>query len=225
MKKKEGLILLWLIFAAILGGSFYGVAQEDEVKRFLPPPPPPAPSHAKGVEPEYLFEYNSNNEKEYYEVYLDKFIVWTTDSMEVYSCLGTPEYVKNSYESSPGIRRMDCSIGDVKLGKKLLENLRKISGVIRVANYCYDTSTKTECRPEDEVNVMLKNSADSVKLFSMIDSIGGKVIPGMTFRPDNFWSIELMSCKSTAIELANYLYETGLFEWARPYFWTEMCRE
>ena len=225
MNRKEGLILLWLVFAAILGGSFYGVAQEDEVKRYLPPPPPPAPSHAKGVEPEYLFEYNSNNEKEYYEVYLDKFIVWTTDSMEVYSCLGTPEYVKNSYESSPGIRRMECSIGDVKLGKKLRDNLRKISGVIRVANYCYDTSTKTECRPEDEVNVMLKNSADSVKLFSMIDSIGGKVFPGMRYRPDTRWTIELMSCKSTAIELANYLYETGLFEWARPYFWTEMCRE
>lgn len=96
MKRKEGLILLWLVFAAILGGSFYGVAQEDEVKRFVPTPPPPAPSHAKGVEPEYLFEYNSSNEKVYYEVYLDKFIVWTTDSMAVYSCLGDPEYVKNS---------------------------------------------------------------------------------------------------------------------------------
>ena len=225
MNRKEGLILLWLVFAAILGGSFYGVAQEDGVKRYLPPPPPPAPSHAKGVEPEYLFEYNSSNEKEYYEVYLDKFIVWTTDSMAVYSCLGHPEYVKNSYESSPGIRRMECSIGDVKLGKKLRDNLRKIPGVIRVANYCYNKSSKTERRPEEYVTVMLKNSADSVKLFRMIDSIGGKVFPGMRYRPDNYWSIELISCKSTAVELANYLYETGLFESARPYFWTEMCVE
>ena len=63
-------------------------------------------------------------------------------------------YAKNSYESSPGIRRMECSIGDVKLGKKLSDNLRKIPGVIRVANYCYNKSYKTERRPDNEVNVM-----------------------------------------------------------------------
>ncbi|MBD5270183.1 MAG: hypothetical protein HDS43_06160 [Bacteroides sp.] len=219
MNRKEGLILLWLVFAAILGGSFYGVAQEDEkIERKISyarqPPAPPA--KVKGEETEIVYDnpfFSKNpDKKENYEVYLDKFVVWTTDTTAVYSILGNSDFVISHRESEPGIHRMECSVGDPKLGKRLRAKLKKEPKVIRVSNFYYSSQYESEYRPEDYVTVRLKNAGDSIRLKEIADSIGGYIRCSSVER--GVWELFLGRCKSTAIEIANELYEVGFTEWA-----------
>ena len=98
-----------------------------------------APVRAKDVAPEiWVLTTCLNPEKtDTFQVYLDKFVVWTMDTSAVIKAIGNPDYIKGVRHYPGWSYEVKVNTGDPKIGKRLRDRLRKLPFVDRVENHLY----------------------------------------------------------------------------------------
>lgn len=191
---------------------------------------PPPPETIPGVDPErYVYPMRKDSsEMENAEVYLDKFVVWTTDSVTTMSLIGNPDYVKNVERDEEGTWAITVFTGDVRKGKELRDQLRKTPGVISVENYIFYPPAFRRI-PTRKIAVYLREASDSVRLLQIADSFNMKArhVP-MLYDDGLVWYLKLTKNTFTPIkEIIEFIvhdmnpdfcYVSWDGIWAIPYF-------
>lgn len=105
-----------------------------------------------------------------YNVYLDKFVVWTEDTASVIAAVENRKFIKNISLSKGGSWRISINTGDAKAGKQLREKLRTLKEVDRLDNHLY--TSDLELVPSDELSAKLYNNSDSIEFKKYAESLG-----------------------------------------------------
>ena len=105
-----------------------------------------------------------------YNVYLDKFVVWTKDTASVIEAVENRKFIKNISLSKGGSWRISINTGDAKAGKQLREKLRTLKEVDRLDNHLY--TPNLEVAPSDELSAKLYNNSDSIEFKKYAESLG-----------------------------------------------------
>ena len=150
-----------------------GIAQvSDRGQRGIPP------KAAKGISPERVEVISSLNPHKAtsYDVYLDRFEIWTEDTLAVINALENPEYVKGVKRSYGGSWQISVNTGNPRTGKLLRDKLKKLPVVDRLENHLYIPDY--EVAPSDMYYATLYNPSDSVQFKELADSLG--------LRPENW---------------------------------------
>ncbi len=176
-------LLLCSVFCAFMAKAANQQKDEGDKIRFDPelqftkiPEPDTPPARVSGIKPEiirYCPDRSRMGSKNYeeYELYLDKFVVWCSDSAATVSAIGNPKFI-TSIEYIPDYGwEIRVNTSDVRKGKALRDKLRKMAGVQGVENYGYP-SEGHELVPSNGVCVGLYELSDSVRLKQIVDSLG-----------------------------------------------------
>ena len=162
-----------------------------------------APVPMEGVEPEKMIITTSINPKKVYtfDVYLNRFIVWTEDTSAVIKAIGNRDYI-TTIKHFPRLGfEVNVNTRNAKIGKQLRDQLRKLPYVDRVENHVYGQSLELVATPS--VVLSLYNPSDSVKLKEIADSLNLRAMyDGIIDK--GCWQLEIPS--------GNRLYPTQVIE-------------
>lgn len=132
-------------------------------------PPPMTSETLKGEKLEVLIQ-TEPKEVQTFDIFLDKFIVWTMDTVATKRIIGNNEYIKAIESDKYGGWAMTVKTGDIYIGKSIRDSLRLAKETIRVENFVYN-SERFELSPNNEIYVKLRERSDTTKLKEVADSL------------------------------------------------------
>ncbi len=154
------------------------------------------PKKVRGVAPEkfeYTVPHDSTRHSNYeysLEVYLDKFIVWTTDSAATVGLIRNSDFIKKIEKDNEGTWAITVMTDDPLKGKKLRDRLKKSKGVISLENYLFD-SPGFLLIPTRKLSVMLYNASDSIRLKQVAESLDMYAVPDDTVFKGCRWILHM----------------------------------
>ena len=172
-----------------------------------------APVRAKDVAPEIwvLTTCLDPEETDTFQVYLDKFVVWTMDTSAVFKAIGNPDYIKGVRHYPGWSYEVKVNTGDPKIGKRLRDRLRKLPFVDRVENHLYSQPLELGVLPW--VYLRLYNESDSVRLKEFADSLNLKISSTPRFEYIK-WELEIgPGNKLYPRELVKKVLATGMAQY------------
>ncbi len=138
-------------------------------------PVDPAPAVVKGVQPEKIIYYTEGqrdeSSREELDLYLDKFVVWCSDSAAVVTAITNPKYIQSIKRIPEYGWEIKVNTFDVGKGKTLRDRLKELPCVQGVENYAYSQKVKQEMTPFRFISVILEELADSIVLKNLADSL------------------------------------------------------
>lgn len=201
-------ILLFLM--VVMQTMAVATRDDEEVKKEVVIKIPPYPGVKKAVPPrktrnaevEKLRILVSTDPEQYqnFEIYPDKFIVWTTDSAATVKAIHDEEYIKR-IEKDDDMWAITVMTNDPDQGRLLQNRLRNAKGTVRTENYVY-YEDGTEQWPNAYFYLQLRESSDSVKLKSLTDSLEIKAIRDQGLSSGKYWRIKMTSkLKKSRVEV------------------------
>ncbi len=129
------------------------------------------PQKVRGISSEFVDHYVSVDplEKSTYEIYLDKFIVWTKDTAAILKLVDNPNYIKN-IGSDEDMWAITVNTGDIQKGVTLRNLLRNTPEVLYLENYVY-SKDDFELIPTRCIHVCLSTASDSSQFKQIVDSL------------------------------------------------------
>lgn len=181
----------------------------------------PAPTRIKGVEPERVEFYTEKNPegaiKREYDLYLDKFVVWCSDSSAVVSAIGNPHFIQSIKHIPNYGWEIRVHTSDIMKGKILSDKLREMDCVQGVENYAYPKEGYVHI-PNYSLSFGLYKSSDTTRLKHIADSLGMKLY---TFdKRKKTWHVRPKSgIRFSRLKLLNALLDSDIIkycdmEWA-----------
>ncbi|MBD5203372.1 MAG: S8 family serine peptidase [Bacteroidales bacterium] len=175
-------------------------------------PPPMTSETLKGEKLEVLIQ-TEPIEVETLDIYLDKFIVWTLDTLSAKRIIGNNEYIKKIESDENGGWAVTVKTGDIYIGKNLRDSLRRAKETIRVENFVYNRFGH-EFWPTNEITVRLRESSDTIRLKEVVDSLHLAAIgkdadsPYNVFGPFIYWNLKMTpNTKYSRAEIVNIIHE------------------